>query len=141
MKFSSIQMIQIHEVCILIYNFLHIPLSGVVTWENESGNVSLSFPNAFQVKLLKEKSEVLIVADPEQVGNRNLLIFDETGNERLRPYMPSLSESVDGVYSLWHVDGNDNHTAILLCNEYSPYETACTFNEKTGEFTNFHPTK
>lgn len=125
----------------MINNFLYEPTTGLVEWDCSTRRVSKTFKGNIQVELMNSENKVLVVADAKEVGSDNLFIFDEAGNVVLNPKMPKLSKSVKGVYSIWYVKGSKEHTAILLSDEFSPYDTACKFNVENGEFSEFHATK
>ena len=95
----------------------------------------------FDAYNLLDRNEVLVIADFEEVGNRNLIIFDATGKKKATPKMPKLSKAVRGVYSIWYKEGVDQQITILLTEHFNPYDTKCIFDLNTYEFYDFSPSK
>lgn len=55
--------------------------------------------------------------------------------------MPALATKVDGVYSMWYVEGSDEQTLILLTPERTQYESKCTFSLSSHSFSDFSATR
>jgi hypothetical protein len=111
-----------------------------VSWQYEGDTkiVQFTYPvNANHVTLL---DEVIVQSDVRESGEQNLLLYHADGSLKVRPAMPKLKHKVHGVYAVWFVPDEIKLTAVLLSDEYKPYDTACTFNLKTHRFSNFRPT-
>ena len=113
----------------------------LVSWENEGKTIALHFKHRAYANLVEYLNEVLVQSDARESGSRNLAIYSADGAEKARPDMPPLKHEVGGVYSVWFDQGNRYQTVVLMTDEFSPYETACTFDLETHEFSKFHPTK
>ncbi|WP_167855510.1 hypothetical protein [Hymenobacter fodinae] len=55
--------------------------------------------------------------------------------------MPKLRHPVHGVYAIWFEQHQRQQTVLLLTDEYTPYDTTCTFDVESHAFSNIHPTK
>ena len=121
---------------------LHVDESNKqVPWVSNGSIVIKTFSGEVFAYLIDELDEVLILADSMFDGPENLFIYNGDGGERLNPAMPTINNPVDGIYSIWFVKGLMKQEVILLSEEYSPYDTGCTFDLETGDFSNFHPSK
>jgi len=112
-----------------------------ISWVSNGTIVIKAFGGEIFAYLIDELDEVLVLADSTFDGPNNLFIYNGDGSERLNPVMPALKKPVDGVYAIWFVKGLMKQEVILLSEEYSPYNTGCTFDLKAGVFSNFHPSK
>lgn len=125
----------------MIDNFIRNEKLGEVLWESNGKKIKKTFINKIQAELVKTDNLVMVIASHKEVGAKNLFIFDEQGNIKLNPEMPILSSPVKGIYSVWYIPDNEEQKIILLTDENSPFDTACTLNFKTGKFYDFHRTK
>lgn len=112
-----------------------------VEWMCNGRHISKPFKGEVFAYHVEPLNEVLILADSCFNGPRNVFVYYADGALRLNPEMPNLKSSVNGVYAIWFVAGNLQHEAVLLTNEFSPYDTGCTFDVRDGAFSNFHPSK
>ncbi len=115
--------------------------TGIAEWEYNGQRVSKTFSGETLAYYASNLDQVLVVADPQINGPNNIFIYNPGGTLNMRPNMPTLSKPVNGVYAVWFIDNNIEQETILLSGEYNPYDTGCTFNLKTGQFYNFHPSK
>lgn len=123
-----------------VYNF-KFDNEKKISWLYEGEEKKLLFKYPVEVFLIKERNEILVIADIKETGNNNLTIYKADSSVRIKPKMPSLSKPVLGVYSIFYIKGSENLDTILDSKEFFPYDTGCTFNINTGEFTDFHPSK
>lgn len=125
----------------MISNFKEIPAKFIVSWENEGKVIELRFKYRAFANHIEYLDEVLVQSDARESGSRNLCIYKADGSVKACPEMPPLKHEVGGVYSVWFDQGNRYQTVVLMTDEFNPYETACTFDLETYEFSKFHPTK
>jgi hypothetical protein len=112
-----------------------------VFWKNEGNVITLTFQYGTFANHIEYLDEVIIQSDVRESGEQNLAIYNADGSLKARPEMPVLKHSVGGVYSVWFDQGKRQQTVVLMTDEFSPYDTACTFDLETHAFFNFHPTK
>ncbi|WDE03670.1 hypothetical protein SG34_020120 [Thalassomonas viridans] len=124
----------------MIKNFIKNEELGEVLWDFNGKKIEKKFRKRIQAELIADKNFVVVIANHKEVGNRNLFIYDEAGNIKSNPEMPKLTLPVEGVYSIWFVPGKEEQKVVLLTDENSPFDTACTFNLNTGVFSKFHRT-
>ncbi|MGI4736512.1 MAG: hypothetical protein ACRYG7_15155 [Janthinobacterium lividum] len=125
----------------MITNFKVSPNRCQVSWENEEKAIRLEFKYKAFANHVEYLDEVIIQSDARESGSRNLAIYTADGVIKACPEMPALKHEVSGVYSVWFDQGNRYQTVVLMTDEFSPYDTACTFDLETYEFSKFHPTK
>ena len=113
----------------------------VVTWQHNAKKVKFEFEHEVSAYHIEYLDEVLIQAWVNDFYKANLFIYHANGTLKARPAMPKLRHEVYGVYSVWFEQGKKQITMVLHCDEYQPYDTACTFNVETHAFSQFHPTK
>ncbi|WP_444919811.1 hypothetical protein ACJJID_12785 [Microbulbifer sp. CnH-101-G] len=125
----------------MIKDFVRDEKNGEVKWVSDGVLISKKYNNKIQAELIVDQNRVLVVSDHKESGPQNLCIYDEKGEVVLKPMMPKLNNSVDGVYSVWFIPGSKIQKVVLLTDEYSPFDTVCNLNINTGEFSDFHRTK
>lgn len=125
----------------MITNFKVSEDRKTVFWENAGQPIHFIFQYKAFANHIEYLDEVIIQSDVRESGEQNLAIYNADGSVKARPEMPKLKHGVGGVYSVWFDQGKRQQTAILMTDEFSPYETACTFDLETHTFSNFHPTK
>ena len=125
----------------MITNFKVSEDRKTVSWENEGQPISFAFQYKAFANHIEYLDAVIIQSDVRESGEQNLAIYNANGSVKVRPEMPALKHGVGGVYSVWFDQGNRQQTVVLMTDEFRPYETACTFDLETYEFSNFHPTK
>jgi hypothetical protein len=125
----------------MITNFKVSPDRLQVSWKNEDKAIRLEFKYKASANHIEYLDEVIIQSDARESGSRNLAIYTADGVIKARPEMPALKHEVGGVYSVWFDQGNRYQTVVLMTDEFSPYDTACTFDLETYKFSKFHPTK
>ena len=125
----------------MITNFKVSEDRKTVSWKNEEQAINFVFQYKAFANHIEYLNEVIIQSDVRESGEQNLAIYNANGSIKARPAMPILKHGVGGVYSVWFDQGNRKQTVVLMTDEFSPYETACTFDLETYEFSNFHPTK
>ncbi|UOG74195.1 hypothetical protein MTX78_18990 [Hymenobacter tibetensis] len=112
-----------------------------VSWQAAGQPVELHFQYPVEANYVKHLNQVIVQSDIRESGQQNLALYVEDGSVKVRPPMPKLEHEVTGVYAVWFVPGEDNVTTILLTDEYKPYDTACTFDLRTGTLSDLHATK
>jgi hypothetical protein len=112
-----------------------------VSWKNDDQEVKILFQYKIIANHIKYLDQVIVESDVRESGSNNLIIYNADGSVRARPDMPVLKHGVGGVYSVWFDQGKRLQTLVLMTDEFSPYDTACTFDLETYEFSKFHPTK
>jgi hypothetical protein len=125
----------------MITNFKVSPDRLQVLWKNGHQAIALDFKYKAFANHIEYLDEVIIQSDARERGSRNLTIYTADGVEKTRPEMLALKHEVGGVYSVWFDQGNRYQTVVLMTDEFSPYETTCTFDLETYKFSKFHPTK
>lgn len=95
----------------------------------------------FQAVYISGKQEFVVIADNRETGPNNLFIYDSFGKVIANPEMPEMDTKVDGVYSMWYVEGSNEQTLILLTPERTHYETKCTFSLSGHSFSDFSATR
>lgn len=120
---------------------LFVQPNKTVEWLCDGTLISKPFKGDVCAYYVEPLNEVLVLADSEFDGPRNVFIYRADGTLRLNPQMPKLKSNVSGVYAIWFIAGKLQHEAVLLTNEFLPYDTGCTFDLEDGIFSNFHPTK
>lgn len=113
----------------------------VVSWQHDGKQVRFEFQHEVSAYHIEYLNEVLIQAWVNDFPQENLFIYHADGTLKAQPAMPKLKHEVDGVYAVWFEQGKKQVTVVLHSEEYSPYDTACTFDLETHEFSKFHPTK
>ena len=111
-----------------------------VSWQNEKKPIVLTFQYKAFANHIEYLDEVIVQSDVFESGRTNLAIYNADGSVKARPEMPKRKSEVAGVYSVWFDQGNRKQTVVLISDEFNPYQTACTFDLETYEFTDFHPT-
>lgn len=112
-----------------------------VSWQAAGKPIELRFLYPVEANHVKHLNQVIVQSDVRESGSENLVLYAEDGSIEHRPPMPIRPHPVSGVYAVWFVPGQDTVTAVLLSDEFKPYDTACTFNLRTGTFSDFHATK
>lgn len=125
----------------MITNFKLSEDYKTVFWQNDGQEITLSFQRDVTAYHIEYLNEVIVQSAPQESGRNNLIIYNADGSVKARPDMPKLKHGVGGVYSIWFAQGKRQQTVVLMSDEFSPYDTACTFDLETYEFSNFHPTK
>ena len=125
----------------MITNFKVSPDRLLVSWDDNGNSIVLHFKHKAFANHIEYLNEVIIQSDARESGSRNLAIYTADGKIKARPEMPKLKHEVGGVYSVWFDQDNRYQTVVLMTDEFNPYETACTFDLETYEFSKFHPTK
>ena len=104
--------------------------------------VNLSFlRKIFQVEFIEAARQLLIIADYREVGERNLFIYDTSGKIIANPAMPDIGTTVEGVYSIWYIEGKTDQTVVLLTPQNQNYETKWKFSLIDLTFSHFSLTK
>lgn len=125
----------------MITNFKVSDDRRTVSWQNDGQEVKLLFQYKAFANHIEYLDEVIVQSDVYESGKTNLAIYNADGSVKARPEMPKRKSEVAGVYSVWFDQGNRYQTVVLISDEFNPYQTACTFDLETYEFSNFHPTK
>ena len=125
----------------MITNFKVSEDEKTVSWENDGQIQEMRFQYSVLANHIEYLDKVVIQSDVRESGRTNLAIYNPDGSLEVRPEMPELKHKVGGVYALWFMQGRKQQTAVLMSNEFSPYDTACTFDLETYKFSDFHPTK
>jgi hypothetical protein len=112
-----------------------------VSWQHDGKKVKFEFQHHATAYHIEYLDEVLIQAWVNDYWRANLFIYHADGTLKATPAMPKLKHEVDGVYSVWFEQGKRQVTVVLHSEEFSPYDTACTFDLETHLFSRFHPTK
>lgn len=112
-----------------------------IGWICDNKEVNLSFTHPVRCYHIQHRDEVVVVGDTNEFGPKNLIVYSADGTVRARPKMPVLDKPVEGVYSVWFVEGKDKQNTILLSDNYAPYDTGCIVDFSTCEFSDFHPAK
>jgi hypothetical protein len=112
-----------------------------VSWRNDEQKIELPFQCKVFANHIEYLDEVIIQSDVFESGRQNLAIYNADGSIKARPQMPERKSEVAGVYSVWFGQGDRQVTVVLISDEFNPYQTACTFDLETYEFSKFHPTK
>jgi hypothetical protein len=113
-----------------------------VKWVYNGSEVNLSFSRKiFQVEFMEAAQQFLIIADYREVGERNLFIYDTSGKIVANPAMPDIGTTVEGVYSIWYIEGKTDQTVVLLTPQNQNYETKCKFSLIDFTFSHFSLTK
>ncbi len=112
-----------------------------IRWECCGKKIILKFEFPVEAYLVKHRDEVIVIADPREVGINNIFVYSEDGSVRLRPKMPELGKPASGVYSLIFQPNKDSFEVILDSDEYEPYDTGCMFDLDSGLFYDCHPSK
>jgi hypothetical protein len=111
-----------------------------VSWKDGEKLLKFKFQYPVSAHHIKYLDKVLIHSSTDETGETNLAIYDPDGTMISRPPMPTLKHKVFGVYSVWFEQNQRKITVVLLSDEYVPYDTACSFDLETYEFSKFHPT-
>lgn len=125
----------------MITNFKVSEDSKIVSWKNEEQLKKIVFECRVEAYYIEYLDEVIVQSDARESGSSNLIIYNADGSVKARPQMPQLKHEVGGVYAIWFAQGKRAQTLVLMTDEYKPYDTACTFDLETHEFSKFHPTK
>ncbi len=113
-----------------------------ITWEHSDILVVKEFNlPIFQIIFSKLINSVIIIADYREVGSNNMYLYNLDGTLKVNPCVPALTKSIQGIYSMWYVEGHEEQTVVLITGENTPYETKCIFNLKDYSFSKFSPTK
>lgn len=121
---------------------LKVSNSRIVTWNFQGKEYAISFKNnLFQVEYLKARNQLLILADYEETGNRNLFVYDAKGTVLSNPKIPDSHSSIIGIYSIWFVDGNEKQTVVFATAKNENYDLKCDFNLTDFTFSEFSLTK
>lgn len=112
-----------------------------VSWTNNGLPITLAYERPVAANHIAYLDQVIVQADAREHGPNNLFIYNADGSLNARPDMPTLKRPVQGVYAVWFVPNQRYVTVILLTDEYSPYDTACTFDLEKHTFTKFHPSR
>jgi hypothetical protein len=125
----------------MITNFQVSADKKSVSWESNGDSIILNFQYKAFANHIEYLDKVIVQSDAWESGSSNLAIYNADGSVRARPEMPSLKHEVGGVYSVWFIQERRQRIVVPMTDEFSPYETACTFDLETYEFFDFHPTK
>lgn len=125
----------------MISHFHVSPDQRTVSWKNAGREVALHFQYEVYAHHVHYLDEVLVQSDIRESGSNNLCLYKADGSGKACPAMPRLKQEVAGVYAVWFVQGKRYQTVVLHSSEFSPYDTACTFDLETHQFSAFHPTK
>lgn len=112
----------------------------LVTWEHDGGEIEFVFQYPVYANHIEQLDEVIIHSSVQESGERNLALYRANGSLKARPDMPKLANKVEGVYAVYFGQGKKQVPVVLLCEEYKPYDTGCTFDLETHKFLKFHPT-
>lgn len=112
-----------------------------VSWEYLNNKIELSFNYPIEAHLFDERNVVVVIADIKDAGSNNLFVYNANGEIKINPEMPELNSQVEGVYTMFYKPNSIKQEVVLISEAYSPYDTACTFDIASGNFSNFHPTK
>lgn len=112
-----------------------------VSWSNNGQPVALTYEYPVEANQVTQFDEVIVQSDVRENGAKNLTIYRADGTIKAQPDMPVLKHSVQGVYAVWFVPNERYVTVILLTEEFSPYDTACTFDLEKHTFSKFHPSR
>lgn len=125
----------------MITNFNVSEDKKIVSWEHKGQTKELRFQYEVFANHIEYLDKIIVQSNARESGSKNLAIYNADGSVKARPEMPNLKCEVGGVYSVWFDRGNRKQTVVLMTDEFSPYDTACTFDLETYEFCDFHPTK
>lgn len=107
-----------------------------ISWMNQGDGFDLNFQyKIFQAAYISNRQQFLVIADPRECGPNNLFIYDACGKLIANPPMPILNTKVEGVYSMWYVEGNDQQIVVFLTPHITSYETKCKFSLIDYTFT------
>lgn len=121
---------------------LEITDDKIIQWVYNGSEVNLSFSRKiFQIEFMESLQQFLIIADYREVGERNLFIYDTAGKIIANPAMPNIGTTVEGVYSIWYIEGKTDQTVVLLTPQNQNYETKCNFSLVDFTFSDFSLTK
>lgn len=124
----------------MITNFKVSEDRKVVSWHHNAREMKFKFHFPVYANHIEYLNEVIIHSDVRESDETNLALYREDGSLKARPQMPKLKHKVDGIYSVWFVQGERQQTVVLLTDESKPYDTACTFDLETHRFSKFHST-
>jgi len=113
----------------------------MVSWEHEGQLKTLEFQYRVAAYHIEYLDQVLVQSAVRESGRTNLAIYNADGSLKARPEMPKRKSEVAGVYAVWFGQGDRQVTIVLISDEFTPYQTACTFDLETYEFFDFHRTK
>lgn len=119
-----------------VENFKVVPNKGV-----EWGDVFIPFTGGIEAIFIHHRCEIVLIGDSRLHGIDNLFIYCKKGTLRLRPKIFIENMDLKGVYTMWYKKGDDLQTIILESDFYSPYDTACTLDLRTGDIGTCHPSK
>lgn len=114
----------------------------IIRWIYDNNPVELKFSNKiFQIEFMESLQQILVIGDYREVGERNLFIYDMNGKIIANPAMPNIGTTVEGVYSIWYIEGKTDQTMVLLTPKNKNYEIKCNFNLTDFSFSDFSLTK
>ena len=125
----------------MITNFKVSENYRIISWSHKNQTETLAFEYEVAAYHIEYLDEIIVQSDVFESGRNNLALYNADASLKARPEMPERKPRVAGVYAIWFGQGRRQVDLVLISDEFNPYQTACTFDLETYEFSDFHPTK